>query len=40
VQGLNEYGQHRNFINERWSAAFDLLLQKKREEKPRWRQNE
>jgi hypothetical protein len=40
VQGLNEYGQHRNFINDRWSAAFDLLLQKKREEKPRWRQNE
>jgi hypothetical protein len=32
VQGLNEYGQHRDFINNRWSAAYDLLLQKNREE--------
>ena len=32
VQGLNEYGQHRDFINDRWSAAYDLLLQKYREE--------
>jgi len=34
VQGLNEYGQHRDFINDRWSVAYDLLLQNKREEKP------
>ena len=30
VQGLNEYGQHRDFINDRWSMAYDLLLQKHR----------
>ena len=32
VQGLNEYGQHRDFINDRWSAAYALLLKKEREE--------
>lgn len=32
VQGLNEYGQHRDFINDRWSAAYDSIMQKKRDE--------
>lgn len=27
VQGLDEFGQHCDPINERWSTAFDLLLQ-------------
>ena len=26
VQGLNEYGQHRGLINDRWSAAYVLPL--------------
>jgi hypothetical protein len=35
VQGLNDFGQHRSLANDRWSAAFDLLLQKKREGTPK-----
>ena len=35
VQGLNDFGQHRNLVNDRWSAAFELLLQNKREEAPK-----
>lgn len=31
VQGLNDFGQHRSLVNDRWSAAYDLLLQKTRE---------
>jgi hypothetical protein len=29
VQGLNEFGQHRDLVNDRWSAAYAVLLQKK-----------
>lgn len=34
VQGLNDFGQHRSVVNDRWSAAYDLLWHKKREEAP------
>lgn len=34
LQGSNEYGQHRGFINNRWSAAYVLLLEKEREGAP------
>ncbi|GAB7328950.1 hypothetical protein MBLNU13_g00820t1 [Cladosporium sp. NU13] len=34
VQGLNDFGQHRSLVNDRWSAAYDLFLQKKRGEAP------
>ena len=32
MQGLNEFTYHRDFINDCWSAAYDLLLEKKRKE--------
>lgn len=28
VQGLNEYGQHQDFVNDSWMAAYDLLMRK------------
>jgi hypothetical protein len=30
VQGMNAYGQHQAFVNDRWMAAYDMLLQKSR----------
>jgi hypothetical protein len=29
VQGMNAYGQHQAFVNDRWMAAYDALLEKK-----------
>jgi hypothetical protein len=32
VQALSDSGQHRSLANNRWSAAYDLLSQREREE--------
>ena len=32
MQGLNEFTYYRDFINDCWSAAYDLLLEKKRKD--------